>query len=114
MKSLETDAGTDKRYLNFVRGEWMPPSTNTFAPNLNPARRSEVIGVFPVSGKKDAEDAIAAAKEAFPGWSGTPGPSRGRILWRAAELLRTRHEELARMLCREEGKTFLEAKGEVS
>ena len=80
MKSAE------QRYFNFIGGEWVEPTTREFSPNRNPAQRSDVLGQFPVSGKKDAEQAIAAAKEAFPGWSGTPGPARGRILWKAVEL----------------------------
>src|SRR5439155_8950529 len=42
-----------------------------------------------------------------------PSPSRGRILARAVEIFRTRLDEIARMLCREEGKTIAEAKGEI-
>jgi aldehyde dehydrogenase (NAD+) len=42
-----------------------------------------------------------------------PGPARGRILAKAVEIFRNRHEDVARVLAREEGKTFAEAKGEV-
>jgi len=101
------------RYLNYIGGEWVAPSTGTFAPNRNPANVDDVVGQFPVSGKEDALAAISAAKAAFGEWSGMPGPARGRILWRATELFRQRHDDLARMLCREEGKTFAEARGEV-
>src|SRR5437867_3834914 len=94
-----------RRYANFIGGEWVPPSTGDFAPNRNPANTDDVIGLWPQSGKADAEAAIAAAKAAFSGWSATPGPARGRVLWRATELFKARIDELARMLCREEGKT---------
>ncbi|MHB8879415.1 MAG: aldehyde dehydrogenase family protein, partial [Myxococcaceae bacterium] len=50
---------------------------------------------------------------AFPAWSSTPGPARGRILAKAVDILRSRLDELGRTLCREEGKTFAESKGEV-
>lgn len=104
---------TQQRYENFIGGEWVPPSTGTYALNRNPADADDRIGTFPISSHKDAEHAIAAAKTAFAGWSGMPGPSRGRILWKAVELFRARLDELARMLTREEGKTFAEAKGEI-
>jgi aldehyde dehydrogenase (NAD+) len=110
MRKLQAD---QDRYGNFIGGEWVAPSTGTYAPDRNPASVDDIVGHFPVSGQKDALDAVAAAKAAFPGWAGTPGPARGRILWRAVELLRARLDELARTLCREEGKTFAEAKGEV-
>jgi aldehyde dehydrogenase (NAD+) len=101
------------RHDNYIGGEWVAPSTQSWAPNRNPADQDELIGEYPLSGKKDAEQAVQAAKQAFPGWASLPGPARGRILWKAVELLRARLDELGRMLCREEGKTLGEAKGEV-
>ena len=47
------------------------------------------------------------------GWRKTPGPERGRVLWRAADIARQRADEIARTLTREEGKVLKEAKGEV-
>jgi acyl-CoA reductase-like NAD-dependent aldehyde dehydrogenase len=111
MRKLEHAAS--RRYHNFIGGEWVPPATSTFAPNRNPANLDDLVGEFPVSGKADAEAAVSAARSAFPAWSGTPGPARGRILWKAVELFRSRLDELSRMLCREEGKTLGEAKGEI-
>src|SRR4029450_6300761 len=97
MRKLDQD-----RCGNFIGGEWVPPTTGNYAANRNPADRDDIVGQFPVSGQKDAEDAVAAAKAAFPGWAGTPGPSRGRVLWKAVELFRARLDEIARTLCREE------------
>lgn len=105
---------TLRRFGNLIGGEWVPPSTQNWAPNRSPADRDDVVGNYPVSGAKDAEAAVAAAKAAFPAWSGTPGPARGRILAKAVELFRQRHDDIARVLAREEGKTFAEAKGEIS
>ena len=39
------------------------------------------------------------------GWRKTPGPERGRVLWRAADIARRRADEIARTLTREEGKS---------
>ncbi|MFZ5471655.1 MAG: aldehyde dehydrogenase family protein [Myxococcota bacterium] len=102
-----------QKHNNFIGGEWLAPSTGEWAPNKNPANTDDVVGHYPVSGKKDAEEAVRAAKEAFPAWASTPGPARGRILWKAVELFKARLDELARTLCREEGKTVAEAKGEI-
>ncbi len=110
---MTTSTSAEKKFHNFIGGEWVPPSSGTYAPNRNPANTDDVIGQYPVSAKQDALDAIAAAKDAFPAWSSMPAPARGRILWKAVDLFRARHEDLARMLCREEGKTFAESKGEV-
>ena len=60
-----------------------------------------------------SQRAIDAAQAAFRGWRKTPGPERGRVLWRAADIARQRADEIARTLTREEGKILKEAKGEV-
>lgn len=98
----------------FIGGEWVAPSTGDYQANRNPANADDVIGHYPMGGKKDAEAAVAAAKDAFPAWASTPGPARGRILWKAVELFKARIDDIARMLCREEGKTVAEAKGEIN
>ncbi|NJM55711.1 MAG: aldehyde dehydrogenase family protein, partial [Verrucomicrobiae bacterium] len=55
--------------------------------------------------------AIAAAKQAAPGWANLPGPARGAILDKASQIIDARQKELAEVLTREEGKTLPEAKG---
>src|SRR5260370_28693464 len=62
----------------------------------------------------DVLEAVRAAKEAFPAWSAMPPPARGRILWRAVEIFRSRIEEIAGLLGREGGKTVSEAGGETT
>ncbi len=103
----------DERRQNLIGGEWRAPSTEKYDPCLNPADTREVLGHFPRSGAADAKAAVDAAAKAFPGWSGTPGPERGRIIGRAHAILKSRVDLVAEALCREEGKTFGEARGEV-
>ena len=103
----------DERQKNLVGGAWVPPSTDKYDACVNPADTREVLGHFPRSGAADAKAAVDAAAKAFPGWSTTPGPERGRVLARAHAILMSRVDLLAEALCREEGKIFSEAKGEV-
>ena len=77
------------------------------------ASRTRCSGPSPARPPADAARAVAAAAEAFPAWAATPAPARGAILFRAAELLDERLDDVARTLTREEGKTLAEAKGEV-
>ncbi|MGA5797764.1 aldehyde dehydrogenase family protein [Streptomyces cellulosae] len=79
----------------------------------NPADPAELVAVAPTSGAEAVDAALTAAAEAQPGWAALPAPARGAILLDAAEILRGRHEEAARDLVREEGKTLTEARGEV-
>jgi aldehyde dehydrogenase (NAD+) len=96
---------------NFINGEWSKGTLRT-APNVNPATGA-TIGEVVVSGKAEAEAAVAAAKAALPGWRRMPAPRRGEILQRAAVEMTRRKDELARALTLEEGKTFGESLGEV-
>ncbi|HEY0822321.1 MAG TPA: aldehyde dehydrogenase family protein, partial [Ramlibacter sp.] len=79
----------------------------------NPANTDEVVGVYQKSDADDARQAIEAARDAQPGWAAIPAPKRGEILHRAAAILESRADQVAREMTREEGKTLPEARGEV-
>ena len=98
---------------SYIGGKWIHPVSDRLVRNLNPADPDDVIAEFPAATAKDVERAIDAAQSAFRSWKNTPGPERGRVLWRAADLARQRADEIARTLTREEGKVLKEAKGEV-
>ena len=98
---------------SYVNGLWYHPS-GEITRNINPADTTDVISEFPLATAADVRKAIDAATAAWRGWKKTPGPERGRVLWRAAEIARRRSDEIARTLTREEGKVLKEAKGEVT
>lgn len=98
---------------SFIDGKWFQPKSSRLVRNINPADPNEVIAEFPAATAEDVTRAIDAAQAAFRGWRKTPGPERGRVLWRAADIARQRADEIARTLTREEGKILKEAKGEV-
>src|SRR5262245_11609026 len=97
---------------SYINGEWFHPKSERLVRNLNPADPDEVIAEFPAATTVDVQRAIDSAQASFRGWQKTPGPERGRVLWRAADIARQRADEIARTLTREEGKIFKEAKGE--
>jgi len=98
---------------SYVGGKWYHPKSNRLVRNINPADPDDVLAEFPSATPEDVQRAIDAAQAAFRNWKRTPGPERGRVLWRAADIARRRADEIARTLTREEGKIFKEAKGEV-
>ena len=102
-----------KTYLNYIGGEWTSSASGKSTPNLNPAESHEVLGHVPASTPDEARAAVAAAAAAFPKWRDTPAPQRGAVLFRAMAILDKEKEDLARLLTREEGKTFKESLGEV-
>ncbi|MBX6350469.1 MAG: aldehyde dehydrogenase family protein [Clostridia bacterium] len=99
-------------YGNYIDGRWVPAKSGRRSPSLDPAT-GEVLGEVARSGPEDVDEAVEAARRAFRTWRLTPAPKRGEILYRAAELLRDRKEELAAMLTREMGKVLAEARGDV-
>ena len=98
---------------SYVDGKWHQPKSSRISKNINPADTSDVIAEYPLATAADVRLAIDAAMKAFPSWKKTPGPERGRVLWRAANIARSRVDDIARTLTREEGKILKEARGEV-
>ncbi len=81
--------------------------------NLNPADTRDVIGTFQASDKRDVDDAVAAARQAFESWRLVPAPKRAEILYRTGEILTSRKEEYARQMTREMGKVLKETRVDV-
>ncbi|MGO8819235.1 MAG: aldehyde dehydrogenase family protein [Terriglobia bacterium] len=104
---------TPKVYSNFINGEWVRSNSGRTFENLNPADRSDLVGLFQESGPEDADAAIRAAKHAAKSWKNTPPPKRGELLYRAATLLQASKEELAKDMTREMGKVLEETRGDV-
>ncbi len=100
-------------FTNYIDGEWTAPAGGGSFENRNPADTSDLVGSFADSGPQDVERAVAAARAAFPRWKAVPAPKRGEILYRAAEILVRRKEELARDMTREMGKILDETRGDV-
>ena len=76
--------------------------------SLNPATGQKLCEVDRADAA-DVDVAVAAARRALPGWSALGGGARGRILRRAAEALRRRKDELARLEVLDTGKPISEA-----
>src|SRR5881396_915375 len=73
----------------------------------------EVLGSFPRSGAAEVDRAVQRAKAAFEEWRLVPGPERGNVLFRFAELLRAHKDDLTDLMTREMGKVKAEAGGDV-
>jgi alpha-ketoglutaric semialdehyde dehydrogenase len=106
---------TETRVLaNFVGGRWQPPSSGSYADDVNPADPSDIVARVPLSSREDAAAAVEAAAAAFPGWRERSAVRRGALLVAAGRLLEGRAEELARIMTREQGKTLAESRAEVA
>lgn len=73
----------------------------------------EAIGSVPVAGEAEVRAAVARAQAAFPSWAETPAHRRSAILAAASAGIAERRDEIATLICRESGKAWKYAAGEV-
>ena len=99
-------------YQNYIGGEWVDASDGGTFEVKDPAN-GELLGVFPESTKEDVDRAVKAARAAYDKWRLMPAPHRGEILFKAAEIMVERKEDLAREMTREMGKVLAETRGDV-
>src|SRR5688572_791969 len=97
---------------NFVGGQWVDARSGETFETINPATE-EVIALAANSSADDVDAAVQAAKQAYKEWRLTPAPRRGEILFRVAQVLQERKEDLARLMTQEMGKVLSEARGDV-
>ncbi|HEX2728195.1 MAG TPA: aldehyde dehydrogenase family protein, partial [Rubrobacteraceae bacterium] len=107
----ETDVRR-REVRNLIGGAWEEKDGRQTEPVYDPAT-GQVIAETPLSTREDVDRAVAKAKEAFPGWAGTPVGERARILFRFKMLLEDHFEELRDLVTLENGKDAKDAGGEV-
>ncbi|HTN46570.1 MAG TPA: aldehyde dehydrogenase [Flavipsychrobacter sp.] len=92
-----------QQIANYIGGSLQTPIDGHYMDNINPAT-GEVYGEIPDSNHKDVEEAVGAAKAAFPAWSITPLEERFKILNRIAELIDENLDALALAETHDNGK----------
>lgn len=98
-----------EKILNYINGELIPPTSDRWIDNYNPAE-GKVYNLIPDSDEKDIEKAVAAAKKAFPAWSELPTSERSDILLKIAEGIDREFESLAKAESDDNGKPLKLAK----
>lgn len=96
----------------WINGQRTQSASSRVADVTNPAS-GEVIRHVPLANRADIDNAVAAARAAFPGWRDTPPLRRSRILNKFRDLLETHRAELAQLASEEHGKTLEDAAGSV-
>jgi succinate-semialdehyde dehydrogenase / glutarate-semialdehyde dehydrogenase len=92
-----------------IDGRWRNAADNRTIDVVNPATE-EVIGTVAHASKADLEEAVAAADRGFKVWREIPAYERSKVMRKAADLLRERADQVAKILTMEQGKTIAEAK----
>ncbi|WP_119420709.1 NAD-dependent succinate-semialdehyde dehydrogenase [Desertibaculum subflavum] len=94
-----------------IDGAWVKGATGRTIPVLNPATE-EQIGTVAHADKADLDRALAAADKGFKAWRKVSAFDRYKLMRKAADLLRSRADDIAKLMTAENGKPLVEAKGE--
>jgi succinate-semialdehyde dehydrogenase/glutarate-semialdehyde dehydrogenase len=101
-----------KNLALYIDGAWLSGDGRDSQSVLNPAT-GETLADVPLASAGDLDRALTASQAGFEAWRVTPPEQRFAILIKAAALLRERAEQIAHIATLEQGKPFVEAKGEV-
>jgi len=96
-----------------VGGEWRDASGGAVYEDFNPATGAKIADVADAT-REDVDAAVAAARRAFDGrWPTMAASRRAKIIYKLAQLIAERANEIALMEVRDNGKTISTAKGEL-
>jgi acyl-CoA reductase-like NAD-dependent aldehyde dehydrogenase len=91
-----------KTYKLYVGGKF-PRSESGRVYEVTDSKGGQWLANAPLSSRKDARDAVSAARKAVGGWSGATAYNRGQVLYRVAEMLEGRREQFVREVAEAEG-----------
>jgi succinate-semialdehyde dehydrogenase / glutarate-semialdehyde dehydrogenase len=96
----------------YIDGKWENGNGRKGEEVLNPAT-GKPLAHLPHATKADLDEALEAAKKGFSVWRATPAYDRAKIMRKAADLMRERHDAISKILVQEQGKVYVEARAEV-
>lgn len=96
----------------FINGEWNERTDLPTSPVHNPST-GEVIAESPLADATTVNDAVNAAKEAFPAWWETPSVERARVMFKYRALIEQEFDSICQTISLEHGKTLAESRGEL-
>jgi succinate-semialdehyde dehydrogenase / glutarate-semialdehyde dehydrogenase len=97
---------------HYIDGNWVEATSGKSFDVMNPAT-NVALAKLSLANKHDLDKALAAADKGFKVWKRVSAFERGKILKKAADLLRARVDEIATHLSMEQGKVVAEAKVEL-
>src|SRR5689334_7296501 len=93
----------------FINEEWVAPQSGQYIETLSPANNQPLARVA-AAGPADVDAAVAAARAAFPAWSGLPGHARARYLYAIARHIQKHSRLLAVLEALDNGKSIRETR----
>lgn len=101
--------GTTKNYID---GKFVESSTSSWL-DVNDPSTQALLSKVPLTTTSEFEKAVANAHEAFPGWRDTSLLGRQQVMFKLQALIRDHMDDIANAIVLEQGKTFVDAKGDV-
>jgi succinate-semialdehyde dehydrogenase/glutarate-semialdehyde dehydrogenase len=96
----------------FIDGQWLNGDGRPGEDVINPATEKP-LAHLPHATAADLDRALEAAKKGFAVWRATSAYERAKVMRKAADLIRERHDAIAKILVQEQGKIYPEARAEV-
>ncbi|MBV9347505.1 MAG: NAD-dependent succinate-semialdehyde dehydrogenase [Pseudolabrys sp.] len=96
----------------YIDGKWLNGEGRKSEDVINPAT-GKVLAKLPHASKADLDAALAAAEKGFKVWKAMSAYDRSKIMRKAADLLRERHDHVAKVQTQEQGKVYPESRMEV-
>ncbi|HXX03680.1 MAG TPA: NAD-dependent succinate-semialdehyde dehydrogenase [Xanthobacteraceae bacterium] len=96
----------------FIDGQWLNGDSRAGEEVINPATE-KALGHLPHASIADLDRALEAAKKGFAAWRATSAYERAKIMRKAADLIRERHDAISKIMVQEQGKVYPEARAEV-
>ena len=95
----------------FIGGKWLEPSTGRYFKTINPATEESIADIAE-AGEADVDLAVKAARSAFDKskWTTMNQSERGRLLWRIADIMTEKADELALLETLDTGKPISESR----
>lgn len=101
-------------YKNYINNEWVESTSTKLIDSISPMNKNEVVGRVQSSTQEDLERAVNAAHHAKEDWRKIGQSARGQFLFKVANILEARIDDIAETMTLEMGKTLPEAKGETA
>ena len=96
----------------YIDGQWLNGDGRAGEDVINPATEKP-LARLPHASTADLDRALDAAKKGFAVWRATSPYERAKIMRKAADLMRERHDAISKTLVQEQGKAYPEARAEV-
>jgi aminomuconate-semialdehyde/2-hydroxymuconate-6-semialdehyde dehydrogenase len=93
-----------EKLLNYINGKLLEPASGKYIDNYQPAT-GKVYSLIPDSNAADVQQAVDAAKAAFPAWSVTPVEKRMQVMMKIADIIRRDMKQFVEAESRDNGKT---------